>query len=124
MKTILIVEDSQVSVRLFTALLESPEYQLRVAGTGREALQACASALPDLVVLDLQLPEIDGFEVARRLKGDAKTRNIPILVVTAYGEGDASIECKSVGVDGFMSKPFSGVALREAVAAFCARAAR
>lgn len=121
MKTILIVEDSAVSVRLITALLESPEYELQVAGTGREALHACAEAKPDLVVLDLQLPEIDGFEVTRRLKGDSRTRDIPILVVTAYGEGEASVEAKSAGADGFMSKPFSGVALREAVAAFCAR---
>lgn len=121
MKKILIVDDSQMSVRLFTALLESPDYELSVASTGLDALRACASAKPDLVLLDLNLPEMDGFEVARRLKGDEHTRDIPILAISAYGHGHATDDALDAGVDRFMAKPFSGIALREAVASFVAR---
>jgi CheY-like chemotaxis protein len=116
MKKILIVDDSNISVRLFTALLEGPSYQLKVASDGVAALRACAADRPDLVLLDLHLPEMDGFEVARRLKSDAHTRDIPILAVTAYGHGHATDEALTAGVDCFMAKPFSGVALREMVA--------
>lgn len=121
MKKILIVDDSQMSVRLFTALLESPDYELCVASTGLDALRACASVKPDLVLLDLNLPEMDGFEVARRLKGNEHTRDIPILAISAYGHGHATDDALGAGVDHFMAKPFSGVALREAVASFVAR---
>jgi CheY-like chemotaxis protein len=121
MKRILIVDDSHVSVRLFTALLEGPNYELSVASTGLDALRICATRHPDLILLDLHLPEMDGFEVARRLKGDSSTRHIPILAVTAYGHGHATDEARGAGVDHFMAKPFSGVALREAVAAFTDR---
>lgn len=117
MKKILIVDDSSISVRLFTALLEGPSYQLKVAADGVAALHACAADKPDLVLLDLHLPEMNGFEVARRLKSDDRTRHIPILAVTAYGHGHATDEALTAGVDRFMAKPFSGVALREMVAA-------
>jgi CheY-like chemotaxis protein len=123
MKKILIVDDSMVSVRLFTALLESPDYELSIATSGRAALDACNSEKPDLILLDLHLPELDGFEVTRRLKGDSRTRHIPILALTAYGHGHATEEAISAGVDHFMAKPFSGVALREVVANFMARTA-
>jgi CheY-like chemotaxis protein len=123
MKKILIVDDSMVSVRLFTALLESPDYELSIATSGRAALDACNSEKPDLILLDLHLPELDGFEVTRRLKGDSRTRHIPILALTAYGHGHATEEAISAGVDHFMAKPFSGVALREIVASFMARTA-
>jgi CheY-like chemotaxis protein len=123
MKKILIVDDSMVSVRLFTALLESPDYELSIATSGRAALDACNSEKPDLILLDLHLPELDGFEVTRRLKGDSRTRHIPILALTAYGHGHATEEAISAGVDHFMAKPFSGVALREIVANFMARTA-
>jgi two-component system cell cycle response regulator len=118
MKRILIVDDSHTSVRLFTALLEGPNYQLSVATSGSEALRACIALKPHLVLLDLHLPGMDGFEVARRLKGDSSTLDIPILAVTAYGHGHANEAALEAGVDQFMAKPFSGVALREAVAAF------
>jgi CheY-like chemotaxis protein len=118
MKQILIVDDSHISARLFTALLEGPGYEVRVVSTGEDALQACASSKPDLVLLDLLLPNMDGFEVARRLKGDAATRHIPILAVTAYGHGHATDQAMLAGVDHFLAKPFSGVVLREVVAGF------
>jgi two-component system cell cycle response regulator len=118
MKQILIVDDSHVSVRLFTALLESPNYQVRVASSGKDALALCVSSKPDLVLLDLHLPEMDGFEIARRLKSDARTRDIPILAITAYGHGQATVEALRAGADHFMAKPFSGVELREVVASF------
>ena len=122
MKKILIVDDSLVSVRLFTALLEGPDYQLSVANSGLQALHACDSEKPDLILLDLHLPELDGFEVTRRLKSDSRTRHIPIVALTAYGHGHATDDAISAGVDHFMAKPFSGVALREMVAKFCSPA--
>lgn len=120
MKKIPIVDDSQLNVRLFTALLTNPEYELRVASNGREALRACAASRPDLVLLDLNLPELNGFEVTRRLKGDESTRRIPIVAVTAHGHGEATEQALVAGADFFMAKPFSATALREAVAAFVA----
>lgn len=117
-KDILIVDDTPSSARLFVALLESPRYRLRVVRTGLEALAACRESKPDLILLDLLLPEMDGFEVARRLRQQAGTRDIPILAVSAYGHGHATDEALAAGVDSFMGKPFSGVALREAVSAF------
>lgn len=120
-KKILIVDDSHSSVRLFTALLESPGYELRVVNSGKDALLACAASKPDLILLDLLLPEMTGFEVARRLKDDESTRDIPILAVSAYGHGHATEQALGAGADHFMAKPFSGVALREKVAAFVER---
>lgn len=118
MKRILLVDDSKVSIRLFTALLEGPAYEIVVVETGREALSHCAEHKPDLVILDLRLPGMDGFEVARRLKGAEATRKIPIVAVTAYGHGHATDEAMAAGIDRFMAKPFSGVALRETIADF------
>jgi CheY-like chemotaxis protein len=117
MKRILIVDDCRVSTRLFMALLETPGYELSVASNGLDALRACEKARPDLILLDLSLPEMDGFEVARRIKGDGRTRDIPIIAVTAYGHDEATDEALEAGADHFMTKPFSGVVLRETVAA-------
>lgn len=120
-KKILIVDDSAVSVRLFTALLEGPEYDVYAVNNGRDALVSCAQARPDLILLDLHLPDMDGFEVTRHLKRDQATCGIPIVAVTAYGHGQASDAAMEAGVDEFIAKPFSGVALRETVASFVKR---
>ena len=66
-------------------------------------MRACADDKPDLVLLDLHLPEMNGFEVARRLKSNDRTRDIPILAVTAYGHGHATDEALTAGVDRFMA---------------------
>jgi two-component system cell cycle response regulator DivK len=83
-KTILIVEDNTLNLRFFSDLLEHHGYATLTATLGSAGVELAREHRPDLIVLDIQLPDISGMEVARQLKGDQKTRAIPIIAVTAF----------------------------------------
>lgn len=104
---ILIVEDNALSRKLFNDLLEAHGYATVATASGREALDLAQSASPDLIVMDIQLPELSGIEVTRRLKSDPRTRGIPIVVVTASSVPGLRREVLDSGCDGFIEKPIN-----------------
>lgn len=103
--TILVVDDEEQVRSFFLRLLQTEGYRVELAGDGPAALAAVATHAPDVVLLDVRLPELDGFEVCRRLKRDAATRLTPIVFVTGLHERDDRIEGIAAGADDFLSKP-------------------
>ncbi len=110
---VLIVEDEEDIVRLISFHLEKEGYHVESAGSGREALEIVSEKTPDLVILDIMLPEMDGLEVCRRLRGNSQTASIPILILSARKEEFDKVLGLELGADDYMVKPFS---VRELVA--------
>lgn len=108
---ILIVDDTASNRVLLKAKLASAFYTVLMADSGAEALAVAASAEPDLVILDVQMPDIDGFEVCRRLKGDPVLGHVPVIMVTSMGTEAEKLRGLRAGADDFLSKPVSDVAL-------------
>ncbi len=103
--TLLIVDDEERNIRLLKALLAPQNYNLREAINGEEALLRIAEELPDMVLLDVMMPKINGFEVCRCLKQDEKTKTIPVILVTALSEKQHRVQALEAGADDFISKP-------------------
>lgn len=106
-KLILAVEDDRDILELITYNLEREGYEVTGATTGEDGVDAARSDKPDLVLLDLMLPGIDGLEVCRRLKADPDTAHLPIVMVTAKGEESDIITGLELGADDYVTKPFS-----------------
>jgi putative two-component system response regulator len=113
---ILVVDDLPANRRMLEALLREDGYRVSTAGDGEQALTAIAAERPDLVLLDILMPKIDGYEVCRRLKGDPATRLIPIVLVTGLTETDSRVRGLQSGADDFMAKPFIIPEMRARVA--------
>ena len=106
-ESILVVDDEQEILELVNYNLAKEGYSVVGVGTGEDALEATRIKMPDLVILDLMLPGVDGLEVCRRLKGDPKTQHIPIVMLTAKG-GEADIVAGlELGAADYVTKPFS-----------------
>jgi two-component system alkaline phosphatase synthesis response regulator PhoP len=103
--TVLIVDDNPQNVELLCAFLESLPVKIVTAGDGIEALRKVAEHNPDLILLDIMMPHMSGFQVCERLKGDPKTRDIQVLMVTALNELGDIERATEVGTDDFVSKP-------------------
>lgn len=103
--TVLIVDDNQQNVELLQAFLESLPVKIVTAGDGIEALQKVREHSPDLILLDIMMPRMSGFQVCRELKTDPKTRDIQILMVTALNELGDIEQAAECGTDDFVSKP-------------------
>jgi two-component system cell cycle response regulator len=101
---VLIVDDDPLNVKLLDTLL-STDYQTEKAYDGAEAMAKIRENLPDLILLDIMMPEIDGYEVTRRLKNNADTRHIPIIMITALGEAEDKARGVEAGADEFLNKP-------------------
>lgn len=106
-KNILVVEDDRDIARLLTHFLEGEGFSTGCVGDGRVALTRIQSAIPDLIILDLMLPGMDGLEVCRRLRRDEKTLAIPIIMLTAKGEETDKVVGLEIGADDYLTKPFS-----------------
>jgi len=104
---ILVVDDEEDILELLRFNLTREGYQVRSASTGEEALSLARAEHPDLILLDLMLPGIDGLEVARRLKGDPLTRGMPIVMLTAKGEESDIVTGLQLGAEDYITKPFS-----------------
>lgn len=103
-KTLLIVEDAALNRELLVQLLED-DYRLVLAGDGVEALDAVRREAPDLILMDLSLPRLDGWETTRRLKADAATASIPIVVLSAHAMRGDQQRARDAGCDDFIAKP-------------------
>jgi signal transduction histidine kinase len=110
--TILIVDDEEANVRLIKAILASESYNLIGASSGLEALSMLATNHPDLILLDVMMPEMDGFETCRKIKRDKNTRIIPVLMVTALSEKEHRLKALDCGADDFLSKPVDKTELK------------
>ena len=106
-KSILVVEDEDDIRELLRYNLAKEGYQVTGSASGEEALKAVKAARPDLMVLDLMLPGMDGLEVCRSLKQDPQTRNLPIVMLTAKGEEADIVAGLELGADDYITKPFS-----------------
>jgi CheY-like chemotaxis protein len=109
--TVLIVDDNPQNVELLQAFLESLPVRIVTAGDGVEALAKVAEHHPDLLLLDVMMPRMSGFEVCRRLKADPATKDIQILMVTALSELGDIEKATEVGTDDFVSKPVNKLEL-------------
>jgi CheY-like chemotaxis protein len=104
-KTILVVDDAPENIRVLTAVL-GPRYRVKAATSGEKALQMCAvDPLPDLVLLDVMMPGMDGYEVCRRLKGEGRTAGVPVIFVTGLAEETERERGRSLGAADFLVKP-------------------
>ena len=104
---ILVVDDEDDLLELVRYNLTKEGYEVACVGSGEEALKAVRRELPDLIVLDLMLPSVDGLEVCSRLKADARTREVPIIMLTAKSEEGDMIAGLDRGADDYIAKPFS-----------------
>lgn len=104
---ILVVDDEEDILELVRYNLTREGYNVLCASTGEEGLNTAKSKLPDLIILDLMLPGIDGLDVARSLKNDSNTKDIPIIMLTAKGEEADIVTGLEMGADDYLSKPFS-----------------
>jgi putative two-component system response regulator len=113
--TILIVDDNESIRELLAAILTSPDYLIITAAHGEEALALADRHQPDLVLLDVMMPGMDGFEVCRRLRAATRTAEVPILMVTALDDRDSRMRGIEAGADDFLSKPTDRTELRARV---------
>jgi two-component system, cell cycle response regulator DivK len=104
---ILIVEDQDDNRRILRDLLSSAGFDLIEATTGAEGVRLAESHRPDLILMDIQMPVLDGYEATRRLKAQPELRHIPIIVVTSYALSGDDIKARAAGADDYVTKPFS-----------------
>lgn len=120
-KKILIVEDEESLLKLESILLTSKGYDVRGVANGQEALDALQEEHPDLVLLDIMLPEIDGFEVCQRIKSNPDTKDIPVIMLTAKKSREDMARGEKVGADWYITKPFKSAMVIETIQRFLTR---
>ena len=120
-KRILIVEDNDTDVRLLKDILETRGYNILRTRDGLEAIELAVVNLPDLILMDIQLPDMSGLEVTRLLRGDERSRRIPIIAVTAFAMGWHEREALDSGCDAYISKPISIFGFLRTVESFLSR---
>ena len=106
-KTVLVIEDHEDNRRIMHDLLTSKGYEVIEAVNGLEGVDAAESHRPDLILLDIQLPGIDGYEATRRIKANPDLQKIPIIVVTSYALSGDDMKAFEAGCDAYVAKPFS-----------------
>jgi two-component system cell cycle response regulator DivK len=106
-KRILVIEDQEDNRQIVRDLMTASGYELIEATTGEEGIEAAARETPDLILMDIQLPGIDGYEVTRRIKANPKLKKIPIIAVTSYALSGDDKKAFAAGCDGYVTKPYS-----------------
>jgi CheY-like chemotaxis protein len=123
-RLILVVDDNPENVKLVSFLLSAEGYEVRTASNAAEALALLGSFRPELILMDLQMPGMDGFELTRRLKADPATKGIAILAVTAYAMKGDERKALEAGCDGYVAKPIDTRTLPALVAAHLSKPVR
>ena len=106
-RRILVVEDTEDNRQIMRDLLSNAGYELVEAVTGEDGVAAAARERPDLILMDIQLPVMDGYEATRRIKADPATQAIPVIAVTSYALSGDEEKARAAGCDGYVAKPFS-----------------
>ena len=106
-KTVLIVEDNELNMKLFNDLLEAHGYATLKTGHGIEAMELARAHKPDLILMDIQLPEVSGLEVTRWLKADEELKSIPVIAITAFAMKGDEERIREGGCEAYLSKPIS-----------------
>jgi two-component system, cell cycle response regulator DivK len=106
-KRILVVEDQEDNRQIIRDMLSATDYELTEAENGEQALAAIAKQRPDLILMDIQLPIMDGYEATRRIKADPALKTIPIIAVTSYALSGEEQKARAAGVDDYVPKPYS-----------------
>lgn len=106
-KRILVVEDQEDNRQILRDLLASADYEMIEAEDGEAGIAAAKAFRPDLILMDIQLPVLDGYEATRRIKADADLKHIPIVVVTSYALSGDDIKARNAGCDAYVTKPYS-----------------
>ena len=117
-KTILIVEDNELNMKLFNDLLEAHGYKTVQTKDGREAVGLAKEHKPDLILMDIQLPEISGLEVTKMIKEQDDLKSIPVIAVTAFAMKGDEEKIREGGCEGYIAKPISVANFLETVSKF------
>ena len=117
-KTVLIVEDNELNMKLFHDLLDAHGYRTVQTRSGLDALALAREHRPDVILMDIQLPEVSGLEVTRWLKDDAMLRDIPVIAVTAFAMKGDEERIRSGGCQAYISKPISVMTFLDTVRRF------
>lgn len=113
--TILIVDDDAMNREVMEAFLSLENYAVQLARNGAEGLASAHTHLPDLIILDVKMPDMDGYSVCIQLKADARTQHIPVIIATGYDGAEDRARGEAAGADFFLPRPFRGTELLEAV---------
>ncbi|MDR6847911.1 two-component system cell cycle response regulator DivK [Sphingomonas sp. BE270] len=116
-KRVLVVEDNELNLKLFCDLLRAHEYVTEGVRDGREAVARARAFAPNLIVTDIQLPHLSGYDLILQFKADEALRDIPIMAVTAYAGREDEERIRAAGADAYVSKPISLMRFVDAVAA-------
>ena len=106
-KRVLVIEDTEDNRQIVRDLLTNAGYEIVEAEDGESGVAMAASVRPDVILMDIQLPVMDGYEAARRIKADPATAHIPIIAVTSYALAGDEAKTRDAGCDGYIAKPFS-----------------
>ena len=119
-KTVLIVEDNELNMKLFHDLLEAHGYHILQTRDGMEALQIARDQKPDLILMDIQLPEVSGLQVTKWIKQDNMLKHIPVVAVTAFAMKGDEEKIREGGCEAYLAKPISVLAFLQTVERFLA----
>ena len=119
-KRVLVIEDTEDNRQIVRDLLTNAGYEIVEAEDGESGVAMAASVRPDVILMDIQLPVMDGYEAARRIKADPATAHIPIIAVTSYALAGDEAKTRDAGCDGYITKPFSPRLLLAKVREFAA----
>lgn len=114
-KSVLVVEDNELNMRLFCDLLDSFGYTTFQCRDGARAVEIARKEMPDLIIMDIQLPEVSGLDITRWIKDDDSLRHIPVLAVTAFAMRDDEQRVRQAGCEGYLSKPIQIASFMRAV---------
>lgn len=117
-KRVLIVEDNELNMKLFNDLLEANGYETIQTRSGMDALGLARAHRPNLILMDIQLPEVSGLEVIEWIKGDADLKDIPVIAITAFAMKGDEEKIRQGGCDAYLSKPISVVKFLETIQSF------
>ena len=116
-KRVLVVEDNELNLKLFCDLLRAHDFAAEAVRDGREAVERARAIAPDLIVMDIQMPHVTGYELILEIKADDGLKHIPIMAVTAYAGREDEDRIRAAGADAYVSKPISLARFMQAVGA-------